>query len=105
MEYSAGLRDFIGRCAKQVTSVDAEFEGIAIARDADMMNTKPLACTCKWATQTLLTPWPLWLDAWTNEWSCTRDGALMPLAQLEHCRSCPRWEPAADRPRVSPPSA
>jgi hypothetical protein len=24
------------------------------------------ARTCKWSTQTLLTPWPLWLEAWTN---------------------------------------
>jgi hypothetical protein len=70
--------------------------GTTIARGGTMMDTKHLPRTCKWSTQTLLTPWPLWLDAWTNEWSCSRDGGLRPLTQPEGCRSCPRWEARID---------
>jgi hypothetical protein len=56
------------------------------------METPHLPRTCKWSIPTLFAPWPVWLDAWTNEWTCTRDGTARPLEHSEHCRACPRWE-------------
>jgi len=59
------------------------------------MNDEHLPRTCKWGSPTLFLSYPLWLDAWTWEWSCDSHGALRPLTDTSACRQCPRWEPAA----------
>jgi hypothetical protein len=48
--------------------------------------------SAKWSTPTVFTPWPLWMDTWTTEWTCARDAELRPLEHSECCRTCPRWE-------------
>jgi hypothetical protein len=68
-----------------------KFAGIAIALRADMDPTH-LPRTCKWSSPTLLLPFPLWLEAWTHDWSCARDGTFRPLPHPDCCRTCPRWE-------------
>jgi hypothetical protein len=56
------------------------------------MDTTHLPRTCKWSIPTLMTPWPLWLDAWSHEWSCVRCGTFTRVADSGQCCSCPRWE-------------
>jgi hypothetical protein len=56
------------------------------------MNNEHLPRTCKWASPTLFLNWPLWLDAWSWEWSCYRHSAYRPVMTQEDCRACPRWE-------------
>ena len=60
------------------------------------METPHLPRTCKWCTPTLFAPWPVWLDAWDNEWTCTRDGTPRPFGHSDCCRACPRWEETVD---------
>ena len=56
------------------------------------MNAEHVPQTCKWASATLLLTWPLWLDAWSWEWSCSSQGAYKPVMAPENCRSCSQWE-------------
>jgi len=57
------------------------------------MDNEHLPRTCKWASPTLFLNWPLWLDAWSWEWSCYSHGAFRPLQRPHECRDCPRWRP------------
>jgi hypothetical protein len=74
---------------------DTQSAGIRIAR-ASAMETTQLPRTCRWSMPTLFTP--LWLDAWTMEWTCGRDGTLRLLEQADCCRACPRWEDRSTAP-------
>ena len=50
--------------------------------------------TCKWGTPTLFLPWPLWYDASTHEWSCTRGARPRGVMDPTTCTTCERWSPA-----------
>lgn len=48
--------------------------------------------TCRWARPTIRAPYPYWLDAEANAWTCLRDKEPHPLEDPATCRGCPRWE-------------
>ena len=55
--------------------------------------------TCKWAIPTLFLPWPLWYDASSSEWSCTRGREPRGLPDPGVCATCARWTlPSATGP-------
>jgi hypothetical protein len=56
------------------------------------MNSEHLPRTCKWAKPTLFLEWPLWIDAWSWEWSCHKDGAFKPVKGPADCRTCAQWQ-------------
>lgn len=56
------------------------------------MDSEHLPRTCKWAKPTLLLEWPLWIDAWSWEWSCQRDGAFKPVNRPADCHTCAQWQ-------------
>lgn len=49
--------------------------------------------TCRWARQTIRTPYPYWLESEDTPWSCLRDAEPRPLETTEICKDCARWEP------------
>ena len=57
------------------------------------MEAEHVPRTCKWASLTLLLDSPLWLDAWSWQWSCYSHDAFRPLICTNACKACPRWEP------------
>jgi hypothetical protein len=55
---------------------------------------------CRWRGLTLFLPYPHWLGAEQDPWSCVRDVSPRPLETTEECLTCPRWEAKPDdRPR------
>jgi hypothetical protein len=57
------------------------------------MNDEQNVATCRWARQTLYLPYPMWLNAEDQPWTCLRDAEPRPLDDTDICRDCPRWEP------------
>ena len=49
--------------------------------------------SCHWSVPTLLMPWPYWLSAWDDPWSCWNGGDIWLLTSTDRCRSCPLWQP------------
>jgi hypothetical protein len=56
------------------------------------MELHHLPQNCKWAELTVLQPMPLWLEAWTCQWTCLAGGAPRVIEASEECTDCPRWE-------------
>ena len=51
---------------------------------------------CRWIGPTLFLPYPYWIAAEQEPWSCLRDAEPRPLATTEDCRGCRRWESNVD---------
>jgi hypothetical protein len=54
---------------------------------------RPHSCGLAKPTQRL--EWPLWIDAWSWDWSCLADGTYRPVRHPEACRTCELWEARA----------
>jgi len=54
------------------------------------------AGNCKWATPTLFLEAPIWLDAESCPWTCTRDRDPRVLGMTITCATCTRWEAPLD---------
>jgi hypothetical protein len=55
--------------------------------------TEPSVVSCRWASQTLLLPYPIWLHSEQHPWTCIRGGVPRLLDDTDVCRDCPNWEP------------
>jgi hypothetical protein len=79
---------------------DCDLEGPVA--DDDLTGTgERHASTCRWARQTVLLPYPAWLEAEDHPWSCMRLGEPRLLESTEPCETCPHWMPK--RLAVDPP--
>jgi len=47
--------------------------------------------TCKWGTPTLFLPWPFWVIASDQEWSCTRGVEPRGIDEPRLCATCRYW--------------
>lgn len=67
-----------------------------------VMSAQRNAHNCRWAIPTLFLPAPLWLDAESCPWTCTRDPVPRVLSTTDACATCLAWEPREGAPSAVP---
>jgi len=63
--------------------------------------TKRIPQACRWGEVTLYQPFPEWLSAWDDPWTCCHPAHSGPLETSDICATCRDWRPAATK--GSPP--
>ena len=71
----------------------------AAANPAPVAKRTPQAC--RWGDATLDRPFPEWLSAWDDPWTCRHPAHSGPLETVDTCLTCPDWRPAQPKGPLS----